>query len=46
MPYITCQQPQMSITKGGPQGVLTTSFVEEVFKTLSTIQETYQTLQK
>jgi Retrotransposon gag protein len=35
-----------SKTKGVPQGVLTTFFVKEVFKTLPTIQETYPALWK
>jgi hypothetical protein len=35
-----------SKTKGVPEGVLTTSFVEEVFETLPTIQGTYLALQK
>jgi hypothetical protein len=32
--------------KGVPQGILTTSFVKEVFETLSTVQGTYPALQK
>jgi hypothetical protein len=35
-----------SKTKDVPQGVPTTSFVEEVFKTLPTVQGTYPALQK
>jgi hypothetical protein len=35
-----------SKTKDVPQGVPTTSFVEEVFKTLPTVQGTYPALRK